>query len=270
MTNTSQSRLHLVWRVIIVMAAASLVWIANGLLFSVEEYSRLWHFLSAGFVLLLVVPIVVIARRYLDRRLWEGLRLTSLAKGWKALIVGALCYLLPAFAGLLIFILMGWIQVSIQMAAGDWLIAVLTVTALVFIYEALPEELLFRGYLYRNLNSVLPHWQAVIGQAFLFLLFAWIIGAAPSWNRIVFFFGFGIVVGIIRVVTDNVWSAIGFHLAFQTMQQFFSNRGGYEISSSNSALMEMVILGAIPFTFAILTLNILVRKQPDWKAVNPE
>ena len=43
---------------------------------------------------------------------------------------------------------------------------------LVFTGEALPEELALRGYLYANLAERLPRWAAVLGQAVLFMLWA--------------------------------------------------------------------------------------------------
>lgn len=61
-------------------------------------------------------------------------------------------------------------------------------------------------------------------QTILFMLFG-IIGAVQDGSRILIFLGVGIIVGIIRVTTHNLWGAIGFHLAFQTMQQLFWNRG---------------------------------------------
>ncbi|MDQ0165302.1 CPBP family intramembrane glutamic endopeptidase [Bacillus horti] len=226
--------------------------------------------MSAIFISLLIIPIVILARRYLDRRPWKGLRLTSFRAGWKSFLIGALCYSIPAAGALTVFILMGWTSVSIQMSAGEFLLAVLTVMLLVFLYEAFPEELLFRGYFYRNLNHAWSRRQAVIGQAILFVLFAFMIGAASDWSRIIIFFGVGVVIGIVRVVTQNVWSAIGLHLAFQTMQQFFTNRGEYDISISSPGLIEMMILGIIPFSFSIVTLQLFIKKQPDWNEVKPE
>lgn len=137
-------------------------------------------------------------------------------------------------------------------------------------FEALPEELIFRGYFYRNLNNFLSKWKAVLAQSVLFVLFALIIGAAPSIDRIIFFIAIAIVIGMIRVITDNVWSAVGYHLAFQTMQQLFGHPYHQELTSTTPALMEIVILGIIPFSFAIVTLKLFVKKEPDWKEVDPE
>ncbi len=39
---------------------------------------------------------------------------------------------------------------------------------LVFLFEALPEELVFRGYMQGNLEQAIGHWGAVLAQAVLF------------------------------------------------------------------------------------------------------
>lgn len=270
----NHQRLSLIWRILIVFTAISVIWwISSGVnaWIGVEgEYNRTAHILSALLIFSLVIPLIIIARKYLDKRPWTGLRLTSFKKGWKPFVYGGLSYLIPALLGIIIFSLFGWTKVNFQSSFGELLVAVIVLVILVFMFEALPEELIFRGYFYRNLNNSLSKWRAVLTQSVLFVLFALIIGAAPSIDRIVFFLAIAIVIGMIRVITENVWSAVGFHLAFQTMQQMFGNPYHQELTSSTPALMEIVILGIIPFSFAIVTLKLFVKKEPDWKEVDPE
>jgi uncharacterized protein len=77
---------------VIVFLGATLVWlfVAQGLgAFSGPAYSdRLGHAVRAILTSALVVPLIFLARRYLDRRSWEGLRLTSLRIGWRWLVFG--------------------------------------------------------------------------------------------------------------------------------------------------------------------------------------
>lgn len=267
-------RLSLIWRILIVFLAASIIWwISRGVNAWVGvagEYDRTAHIISALLIFSLVIPMVIVARKHLDKRPWIGLRLTSFKEGWKPFVYGGLSYLIPALLGIIIFVLFGWTNVNFQASFGELLFAVVMLLILVFMYEALPEELIFRGYLYRNLNNSLSKWKAVLAQSGLFVLFALIIGAAPSVDRIVFFIAIGIVIGMIRVITENVWSAVGFHLAFQTMQQMFGNPYNEELTSTTPALMEILILGIIPFSFAIVTLKLFVKKETDWKEAYPE
>src|SRR3546814_12838769 len=71
----------------------------------------------------------------------------------------------------------------------------------------------------------MPGWPAIILQALLFTLFAWAIGAAPTWLDASFIFFFGFVLGILRGA-KAVPAAIGFHLAFMSTQQFLGPAWG--------------------------------------------
>lgn len=85
-------RLSLIWRIPIVFTAISIIWwISSGVntWIGVEgEYSRTAHVLSALLIFSLVIPLIIVARKYLDKRPWTGLRLTSFKKGWKPFVYG--------------------------------------------------------------------------------------------------------------------------------------------------------------------------------------
>jgi len=267
-------RLSLIWRILIVFIGASIIWWLSGYVNTViragAEYDRTAHVISALIIFALVIPMVIFARKHLDKRQWRGLRLTSFKDGWKPFVIGGLTYLIPALLAIIIFVMFGWTNIHFQASFGEFLIAVIVLMILVFLYEALPEELIFRGYFYRNLSSSFSKLNAVFIQSGLFVLFALIIGAAPTFERIVFFLAVGIIIGMIRVITKNVWSAVGFHVVFQTMQQMFGHPHNQELTSSTPFLMEVVILGIIPFSFALVTVKLFVKKEPDWKEVEPE
>src|SRR5690625_421572 len=270
----NKKRLSLFWRVLLVFIGASIIWrISRGVNAWVGgevDYDRLAHIISALLIFSLATPMVIIARKFLDKRSWEGLKLTSFKNGWKAFIIGGLSYLIPALLGITIFAMFGWTKISINASFGELVFAIFVLMILVFFYEALPEELIFRGYFYRNLNSSFTKMNAVFIQSGLFVLFALVIGAAASFDRIVFFLAIGTVIGLIRVITNNLWSAVGLHLVFQTMQQMFGNPYNQELTSATPFLMEVVILGIIPFSFVFATAKLFVKKEPDWKEVDPE
>lgn len=267
-------RLSLIWRILIVFLATAIIWWIsggiNGWVRDGEGYSRTAHIASAIVVFSLVLPVIISARRYLDKRPWSGLDLTTFKKGWKPFVFGGLSYFIPASLGLVIFVVLGWTNVSIHVSAGELILSVLMVTILVFMFEALPEELIFRGYFYRNLNGRFSKWTAILIQSGLFILFAVIVGAAQTADRIILFLAVAIVIGVIRVITENVWGAVGFHLAFQTMQQMFSSAYNTELTTETHGLMEIVILGIIPFSFAIITLKLFIKKEPEWTEIDPE
>ncbi|MCM3714109.1 CPBP family intramembrane metalloprotease [Alkalihalobacillus oceani] len=270
MTN---QRLSTVWRIVTVFVLTCMVWWLSKAIRiwmgAGGDYDRTTHVLSAVLILSLVLPLIVFARKYVDKRSWAGLRLTSFKEGWKPFVFGGLSYLIPAGIALIIFVWFDWTEIQFHVSVGSLVLTIITLLILVFMYEALPEELIFRGYFYRNLNTSLAKWKAVGVQSLLFVLFAVSIGAALSVERIVFFFAVGIIIGMVRVMTENVWGAVGLHVAFQTMQQLFSPHN-QELTSTTPGLMEIVILGIIPFSFAIMTLKLFVRTEPDWKEVDTE
>lgn len=269
-----KKRVSLIWRILIVFLAIVIIWRGvheiNNWVSPGEAYDRTAHIVSAVLTPFLVLPIIFAARKYLDQRSWAGLRLTSIKEGWKSFVIGGLAYFLPAASALIVAIAFGWTEVSIETSFSEAFLQVLLIAALVFIFEALPEELVFRGYFYRNLNTSLSKLSAVFAQSILFVLFGIMVGAAGDIERITMFFGMSLVIGLIRVTTRNVWSAVGFHLVFQTMQQLFVNTHNDAFLSSTPGLMSNVILGIIPFSLAFLVLGLLVKEEPDWQEINPE
>ncbi|PWR05178.1 hypothetical protein DKT68_28275 [Micromonospora acroterricola] len=177
---TRDARPDLHWRVLIVFAGTVLVWLFlyHGALLG-RDYDRPTHVARAILTTLLVVPLVVAARRLLDRRPWSGLGLPSLRAGWRRLLLGMACWLVPAGLGFALCLGVGWVEISVRTCTADALRVAALLVVLVFLYEALPEELVFRGYLHRNLATRLPAWQAVVGQAALFTLFG---STGTAWS----------------------------------------------------------------------------------------
>ncbi|EMA48056.1 CPBP family intramembrane glutamic endopeptidase [Halococcus salifodinae] len=279
-TNGNNSRsatnrqLALFWRIAVVLVSVTLIWlfvVYVGRTFFGPGYDRLGHVVSAVLTSVLVVPVVVLARRFLDQRPWAGLRLPSLRRGWRSLLLGMGCYVIPATIGLVMVLVLGWVEITVDTSFGEVVPLLLSLMGLVFLSEALPEELVFRGYIYHNLNTALPRWAAVGGQAVLFALWGVAIGAAPTIDRVVFLFGMALILGMIRAITDDVWACIGFHLAFQTTQQFLAPHwSGDQFIVSSPQMLEGVAFGLVPFVLAVLTLEILVQKNTDWRETHPD
>lgn len=269
-TRTSpDSRLALHWRILIVFAGTVLVWLFlyHGALLG-RDYDRPTHVARAVLTTVLIVPLVVAARRLLDRRPWTGLGLPSLRTGWRRLLLGMACWLIPAGIGFALCLGFGWVQISLRTSATDALRVAALLVVLVFLYEALPEELIFRGYLQRNLATRLPVWQAVIGQSMLFTLFGFLVGAATSLDRLLLFFVFALLLGGFRVATGDIWAGIGFHVAFQTVAQLFGDVGAvFEVTGSD--VLGVVAMGAIPFALGWTVIKRLHRDRLNWQAREP-
>jgi membrane protease YdiL (CAAX protease family) len=268
---TGARRIGLGWRLAIVFVAGVAIWQS---VYQVAEqifgpgYDHGNHLFRAVAVTALVVPMVVLARRFLDRRPWAGLRLTSPNEGWRPLLAGAGAYLVPLPVGLAVVLGLGWVSLSVHAPAGEVIGAVAGLLLLVLLYEALPEELIFRGYLYRNLVTVLPAGLAVAVQAVLFALFGLAVGA--PLGRAVVFLAFGFVLGLIRMVTGNLWAPIGFHLVFQTCAQLVGPDWDL-VTVTNPDTLATVGLGAIPITLGAVAIRYLHRHPPvDQGAREPD
>ncbi|MDP9847041.1 CPBP family intramembrane glutamic endopeptidase [Streptosporangium lutulentum] len=263
-------RLALLWRILIVFAATVLLWlfVYRGIPLG-HDYDRLTHAVRAVLTTVLVVPMVVAARRLLDRRPWTGLGLPSLRTGRRRLLLGMACWFVPAAIGFALCLGFGWVEISLRTSVADALQVAALLVVLVFLYEALPEELVFRGYLQRNLVTALPAWQTVIAQAALFTLFGFLVGAAGSLDRLLIFFFFALVLGGLRVATGDIWAGIGFHLAFQTVAQLFDGAGAvFDVTGFD--VLGIVALGALPFSLGWMAVERLYRERLNWQALEPD
>jgi hypothetical protein len=270
--HAARGRLHPLWRVALVFAAATLI--AGGIatigdaLFG-DDYSRSGHIARAVAALTLYVPLVVVARRFLDRGQMSGLGVAPFPAAWRPLLLGVAAWLIPAAIGSAVVIGLGWSGITLRSSGGALAAVIGLRFVTVLIYEALPEELLFRGYLYHHLATVVPRGLAVVVQAVLFVLWGVLAGAAGTVDRIVLFAGFALVLGIIRARTGTVWTTVGFHLAFQTVAQVTSP------VETVLAITDLLTLQAIAFVLLPFVLGPLIAMwahpaPPDWRAREPE
>jgi membrane protease YdiL (CAAX protease family) len=261
-------RLSLFWRIAIVVGGATLVW---SLVYRVGDawfgtgYDRIRHIVSAVLTSALVVPGVVLAWRVLDRCPWCALRNPWSRAGLRSLLFGMGCWLIPAGVGIAVCVGRGWTEITLRTSIGEVVLVTAGLLPLVFLYEALPEELVFRGYVYRNLATALPRWGAVFAQAALFTVWATVIGAAESVDRVLLFFVFGLIQGMFRSATGMLWPAIGFHLAFQVVAQLFSTDQG-QFTIGEPAVLQIAVFGLLPFATSVL----ILRARTDWRVREPD
>lgn len=218
----------------------------------VEGYRLDRHVLYAVMAFAITVPTVLVLWKFLDRRPWSELGLTSFRGAWKHFLIGAGIWLVPASVGLALCLSFGWVSIESARPLGEILAFVPLLILLVFLYEAFPEELVFRGYIYANLSEKLRGYWVVLVQAILFTLWGVAIGAAVSLDRIAFFFAAAWVIGSLRMVSGNIWVSIGFHVAFQTVAQLLLNESRGFFLIENVGTLQLVALGIVPFACAEL------------------
>jgi uncharacterized protein len=84
----------------------------------------------------------------------------------------------------------------------------------IILSAALPEEILFRGFLLRQLETRLPFWSANLWSAALFLAshFAgWTVYGLWSVQVTIVVFAVGLICGVLVQRTGSLWSAIALH-----------------------------------------------------------
>ncbi|RDE10326.1 CPBP family intramembrane glutamic endopeptidase [Pelagibacterium lacus] len=247
-------RAGLVWLAMIA------IWLALGAALSTPEgYSLGSHIWRAVLATAIAVPMVVAARRLIDRESVASLGLAFDADAVRQVLIGAAGFLIPAALGFAVVIGMGWATITPTASIMDILGFVPLLIVLVFLYEALPEELAFRGYIQTNLEAGMGHWPAIFAQAALFALWGavlWsVFSAAFATDRLVMFFFVALVLGIVRGMTGSVWTTIGLHVGFQTVAQLLLNtqRGHFAVEGVET--MQLVALGVVPFSLAALVVQ---------------
>jgi membrane protease YdiL (CAAX protease family) len=250
-------------RIAVVVILACAVWlvvdaVADALFGA--EYSLPSH----GFRAVTTCAVVLVALALLLR--WEGTRPSDyglvahgMPRGFASGVVG---YLVPFLVAAAAILGLGSARVDVT---ADPLTVVgegLLLLALVLLYEAVPEELIFRGHLYRVLAERVPVWFTVLGQALLFCAFGTLIGAAGTFDRVLLFFVFSLTLGWLRHVTGTVYATIGFHALFQLLAQWLlGERWGAVTLDDPQGWFALVALGIAPFAFAPLVAGAILRPR---------
>lgn len=251
--------------------------------------SRLRFGIQAAIMSGLVVPGVWWLRRHLDRRPFAGLAMLGLTRSLKGFGLGSGLILVPTAITLLCTAILGWATLSINPApAAVMTLSVGILTA--FFFEALPEELLFRGYIFRNLNTAMPKWIAGLTTIGLFVLLPVFgvllqrhlftmevqVGNADhvTGGYMATLLMFGALLQYLRVLTGTVWAGIGFHLFFLMSNRIVGNRASSFILMSDVTTqgpMQAVLIGSTLLVFgALLLYPRLAGRSLGWGQVDPE
>ncbi len=234
------------------------------------EYRLDRHIAMAVLTTALVIPLVVVARRLLDREPFAGLGLSLDSSALKPFLVGALSWFAPFLLGLGLCLAFGLVQIHAIAAWTEILAFVPLLILLVFLLEALPEELAFRGYMQTNLGKILQAWLAVTIQAALFGSWGvalWLITAGGiDVAHASLFYVMGAVLGMLRIITGSLWTAIGFHLTFQTVAQLLLNTERAHFAIEGTFWLQIIALGAVPFSLAIPIVERIYRDKVDRSA----
>ena len=272
--SSTTTRLPMPVRVVIVLAAGSAIWQLmswiNATVYG-GELTVATRFANAALVCGLTVAMVYLARKHLDKRPWAGLGLGPVRSAGRPFLIGMVAFLVPSAVGLGVALVTGWVELTPQVSMVEILSWVALLVVLVFVFEALPEELIFRGYLQRNLMTAMSPWMAAAVQALMFTVFGtalWVV--SEGWGvlaeRGILFLGVGFVLGLLRIQTGSVWTPIGFHLAFQVVaQNVLSERF---VTNNEPGLMAAAMVSA--FVFGSTITELLHKGDINWRTPEPD
>lgn len=211
----------------------------------------------------LTLGVIALLIRAVDRLPLAAVGLNSIRTGWRIAGWGALAWLLPAAASFGVLALLG-APLSTTVSAGELARTTLLLAVAVLLSEALPEEVLFRGYIARALGAISSGWGTIIIQAVIFTLFAGALRQNWDPTDLSLFLTMGIVFGYLRLITGSVWMSIGFHTAFQTGAQLVLSHDAVDFAGGIGA--AMLALGIIPFTVAAILASTMGSSERRAKA----
>lgn len=242
----------------------------------------------------LATTLIVMSWWRLERLPLRTMGLSGPRVGLPALGLGAA---LTAGAATLTFGLgaaAGWITFG-ELALPQ-LARFLILNALVaFLSEALPEEVSLRGYTYRTLSTGVSRWVAAVLTTMLFLAVpamtsmiqvveATMLGTVPpplhiapggqdpaAYLILLTFFGTTLVVA--RVVTGSVWTTIGVHLVFLTVNRLVlsspNDGSGWSASFTTPDAVLLIPAYLLVATIAFLLYARRLRLHGGWREREP-
>lgn len=229
-----------------------------------DGYNSTIHFFTALAISILSFILINTARR-INRISWRQIGLRDLSTNLIAFFIGTLLWLIPALIGLVIALVVGWVEISLISDLNQLLLSILILYITVFLMEAFPEELIFRGYIYSHLNAFFPHWMTLIIQMLVFSIFAYFVGAMYSLEQVLFIPAYGFMLGYFRAKSGNVWTSMGFHTAIMTASQIISPMHGHFIINEVFAI-RFFAFNLLPYILGAIALE-YIYTQHSWSEI---
>ncbi|MEP1306984.1 MAG: CPBP family intramembrane glutamic endopeptidase [Balneola sp.] len=205
----------------------------------------------------LIITSLWVLRNVVDHHLPRSIGIGHLSDGLKKFFLGLGLFLIPITLTITLTVVFGWGNVtfnSINLSVlGSGILTVM-------LFEALPEELIFRGYIYTHLTTDFAKWKASLITVLLFVISPVIlvsiqrllninvtIGGASSitLSYILSLIFFGVFVQYLRVLTNSVWTGVGFHLFFVYINRLIgtSSENLIQLSDVTDETPMQIILG---------------------------
>lgn len=190
-------------------------------------------FLESSLITLFITLGIVFLRRRLDRGVPISIGLNKFIPAVTRFFIGFGLLLAPLVISLIITEIAGWAEIKMNWQAAQIDMILLGMLS-VFVTDAFPEELVFRGYIYSNLLQKLVKWKSAVITTLLFVLFPIVLFPIKgllgpdittglvnniSMGYLGYMLFFGAFAMYLRIITKSIWTGIGFHLMFVYMNQ---------------------------------------------------
>lgn len=230
-------------------------------------------FLESTFMALFITTGIWILSSRFGKGNRGSLGLNKFPKAIACFCFGLGLLLVPLVLSLLFTELAGWAEIKVNWkgARGDlFLLGMLSV----FITDAFPEELVFRGYIFGQLRHQYTMWKSAIVTTILFVLFPILLFPIKalmgpnlttgivngiSVGYIGYMLLFGAFAMYLRIRTNSIWTGIGFHLMFVYMNQLiglndynlvqfssFSNELNVQLTFGIFLVLSFILLFTFP------------------------
>lgn len=245
--------------------------------------SRGRYWLQAFIMSGLVVPGIWWLRTRVDCQSMKGLGFPGWRRSLTTFGLGIGIIALPVLAIVVLTTLAGWGTVILDLSPTG-LARLWYALGTVFLFEALPEELVFRGYIYRNLNTALPRWAAGALTVVLFVLLPVLltpvqhyligtrisVGGAGSITAsyIITMMLFGVFTQYLRILSGTIWTSIGFHFAFVLANRIVGPRPSAVIRfveiTSPAPVQVLALASALIVIIALVSYPRLAKRRLGW------
>jgi hypothetical protein len=237
----------------------------------------------------IVVPGIWWLRTRRDGLSLEGVGLVRRGRVLRGFGLGLAILGVPLVITLAFTEVFGWASIRYEHSASG-LLAVLAGLATVFLFEALPEELVFRGYIYRTLSGVQARWRAALLTVGLFVVMPVLMfpvqryvlgiegtigGASTITPQYVITMAlFGSFVQYLRVLSGTIWMGIGFHFTFVSLNRLVGPRPANAIQFTdiiNGGPLQMVTMVSVAFALLlVLAYPKISGRALGWAKSDPE
>ncbi|TDQ54436.1 CPBP family intramembrane glutamic endopeptidase [Actinorugispora endophytica] len=206
------------------------------------------------------VAVIVVLARFAHRRPLRHFGLTPPRDAWRALLSGALAWLVPASTAFAVLALFG-APLTATAPGPEFAGTAFLLLLAVLLSEAVPEEIVFRGYVTGALGERLPDWWTILAQSALFTGFALLLRGYSGLADLTMFAAMGIGLGYLRLATGSVWTTVGFHTAFQTGSQLVLTHGVLDFAGPPP--LALLALGTAPFAVGAVLVSMLAPAYPQ-------